>query len=384
VILRALVDTSSGHGTFAGTITGGNARGFSPAQTFSYAFDVPSGKRDLDVALTMANDPGDTLETILVDPTGETPSVESNSSADGSGATTASAVNVVADPAPGRWRYVVVVQNPVTGNEPEENFTGTVTFDQQTVSGLGAFPQHGETLARGVAHTITLRVFNPRPAAIAVQADARYNSYVQRQLAPQFAGSTVPLPLSVDDLSNIPGYLVPPDTTHVDLSAASTVPAQVELTSPGGGIDVFGDLTAAQGGSTISTASVNEVLPEHVAQGIWSTYVQEIGPYGDGGAPAGSSTLVANATMKGFESSITSSVGDVFRAALDPTADTGTPVLIPAGGSALITVTIKPNAAKGLKINGVLNLVTPPTGVDEVFNTTGDVLTSLPYSYTVG
>ena len=37
----------SRRGAFTGTITGGNARAFSPAQTFTYAFDVPKGKRDL-------------------------------------------------------------------------------------------------------------------------------------------------------------------------------------------------------------------------------------------------------------------------------------------------------------------------------------------------
>ena len=45
MILRALSCRSAG--SFTGTITGGNARAFSPAQTFTFAFDVPTGKRDL-------------------------------------------------------------------------------------------------------------------------------------------------------------------------------------------------------------------------------------------------------------------------------------------------------------------------------------------------
>ena len=53
-------------------------------------------------------------------------------------------------------------------------------------------------------------------------------------------GSTIPLPLSVDDLSNIPSYLVPPDTRKLALTSSATVPAQVELQSPTGGIDLFG------------------------------------------------------------------------------------------------------------------------------------------------
>ena len=138
-----------------------------------------------------------------------------------------------------------------------------------------------------------MTVRNPGPAPIAVQADPRPTSQQQVQLAPQFAGSTVQLPLDVENLSSIPAYLVPPDTQKVALSAASTVPAQVELNSPGGGIDLFGDLQSAQNGTTVSTATVQEKAPATVGQGYWFTYVQEIGPFGNGGAPSGQTRLVA-------------------------------------------------------------------------------------------
>jgi hypothetical protein len=381
VVLRALVDTAKGYGTFSGNILGGNARSFSPAQTLSYAFDVPSGKKDLDIITSLTTDRGDLLETVLVDPAGETPSIASNVNPDASD-TTGDAINVVAAPAPGRWRFVIVVQSPVSGREISQAIKGHVMFNQQSQN--GAIPTSGQVLPRGVAHSVTLTVHNPRPVAIGVQTDARTNDYALRQLAPQFAGSTVPLPLSVDDLSNIPGWLVPPDTTHLDLSSAATVPAQVELSSPGNGIDVFGDLTAAQGGSTVSTANVNETLPEHVAQGFWGDYVQEIGPYGDSGAPAGSAHLVANAFTKGFDTSVTSSTGDPYRSATNAAISTGTPTVIPAHGSATITVTFTPNAGKGTLINGVLHLVIPPVGVAGLFNTTGDVIATVPYSYRVG
>src|SRR5207302_225803 len=162
---------------FAGTISGGNARGASPAQTFSYGFDVPTGKRDLDVSVTLAKDPGDLLEGVLVDPDGETPSISTNAAPDGSGKQGRSMQNTEADP----------------------------------------------------RTTTTQKV----------------------QLAPQFAGSTFDLPLDVAQLSAVPAYLIPPDTHQVALSAASTVPAQVELNSPGGGIDLFGDLQSAKNGSTV-------------------------------------------------------------------------------------------------------------------------------------
>ena len=76
-ILRALIDTKAG-GAYSGVITGGNARAVSPAQTFSYAFDVPKNKEDLDVSLTLASDPNNIVDVVLIDPNGELADVGSN------------------------------------------------------------------------------------------------------------------------------------------------------------------------------------------------------------------------------------------------------------------------------------------------------------------
>ena len=385
VIVRALVPTGSGTGKFTGTISGGNARSYSPAQTFSYAFDVPKGKNDLDVSVTLAKDPGDLLEGVLVDPNGETPSISTNAAPDGSGKQGLSMQNTVANPIPGRWRYVVVVENPVTGKAFFQNFTGKVAFNQvQVTTSTGNASAVALTAAGSNAasktQTFTVTVRNPGPAPIAVQADPRTTQQQQVQLAPQFAGSTLDLPLSVDNLSEIPMYLVPPDTQKVALSAASTVPAQVELNSPGGGIDLFGDLQSAQNGNTVSTATVQETAPGTVGQGYWGTYVQEIGPFGNSGAKKGQSTLVARATTLGFDRSVTTSLGDPYLAAVDPTAPAGKPVIIQPGKTATITVTITPaSGAKGTQ-SGILHLVTSPIGTP-FFNTTGDVLATIPYSY---
>jgi Subtilase family len=388
VIMRAIVPTSHGTGIFTGTITGGNARG-APAQTFSYAFDVPSNQNDLDVSVTLANDPGDLLEGFLIDPSDETPSIGTNADADGSGTTDLSMTDTVANPAPGRWRYVVVVENPVSGNELTENFTGTVAFNTQQVSvsttkGTQNLIDGGRaTLKFGKATTATLLVKNTSPAAIAVQTDARTDDQIQVQLAPQFAGSTIPLPIDVSDLADIPAYLVPPDTSRLAVTSSSTVPAQMELSSPGGGLDLFGNLQQAQDGSTLSTATDKEISPEFVGEGFWFPYVDEIGPFGVNGAPAASTSLVANATTAGFDSTITTSTGDPFLSAVDPTADFGTPLLIQPGATGAITITITPTAKKGSTVKGVLNIVTTPSGTP-LFDTTGDVLLAVPYTYTVG
>jgi len=281
------------------------------------------------------------------------------------------------------------VLNPVSGTEISQDFHGVVAFDTQSVTQPGpsqALPSGpGTLLADDQPRQFTISVHNPGPVAVAVQTDARTTDLSQVQLAPQFAGSTFALPLNVDDLSAIPAYLVPPDTTSVSLSASSTVPAQVELSSPALGIDLFGDLKQAQGGSTISTATVKEKSPAEVGQGYWATYVQEIGPFTDAGAPAGSTTLVANARTAGFDGSVQSSTGDPYLAAIDPTAPPGRPVIIAPNGSADITITITPGAEIGTVVRGELHVVTTPgSSTTPSVNPTGDILATLPYAYTVG
>ena len=80
---------------------------------------------------------------------------------------------------------------------------------------------------------------------------------------------------------------------------------------------------------------------------------------------------------------MTTSVGDPYLPAVDPTPSAGTPVVIAPGKSATITVTITATGATGSTVSGLLNLVTTPHGMANSFNTTGDVIATLPYGYTV-
>lgn len=377
IVVRALVATSAG-GRFAGVITGGNARSYAPAQTFSYAFDVPAHEHSLTVGVTV--DPAYLLEGVLVDPNGEVPSINSNQTHTAAGTPTQGATmqNTVAHPAAGRWRYVVIVQSPVSGNELNEPFTGTVSFNKITASPV-KLPSHLK-VATTIRQKIT--VTNHGAAPLLLQTDARAGAARQFQLAPQFAGSTLQLPQDVTNLSQLPAYLVAPQTSSLSLTAASTSPAQVELSSPAGGIDLFGDLRAAQGGNTVSTATDSDTTGP-VGLGYWSAYVQQIGPFTDAGAPTATSQLTATAVMTPFDTDVTTSTGDPFLQTLDPTASPGKPIVIAAGTTATITVSITPTAARGSHVTGVLNLVTTPITVANLFNTTGEVLTTLPYHYTV-
>ncbi len=378
LIVRTVVPTKSGFGVFSGTITGGNARQF-PAQTFTYAFDVPAGLRDATVT-TVLPKAGDVLETALIDPRGEVPSIETT--LDPAITSTSHAVtNVVAKPIAGRWRLVVNVVGPVTGTELSQTFTGAVAFNAQRVAAHNV-PSAG-VIKAGQTRTATISVKNPTPASMYVQLDPRLAGKRTFQLAPVAGSNTVAMPVSVDDLSGLPVYLVPPQINSLSLSASADVPLQIELSSPSGGIDVLGDLQTAKDGSTVSTATVSESR-DSVGQGFWSGWPQEIGPYGDGGAPAATAHLVATATGRPFATSITSSTGDPYLQALDPTADPGTALVINPGQTKTITVTFAASGHSGQKISGVLNVVTTPYGTPSGYNPTGDVVAILPFSYTVG
>lgn len=378
-VVRSLIPAP---GRFNGTITGGNARAVSPAQTFSYEFDVPRGKKDLDIGLTLS-DPGSLVDIVLVDPNGELADVNSNVWL--STPTTVSQGGTVqtydAAPLPGRWHMVLVVQNPVTGQEIEQPFHGTIGFDQLAVH-AGGLPSGGK-LAAGKAVTVPVTVRNTGVEPIAVGVDARTNRVQTLTPVPIQGSSEVDLP---EDPAAAPVYLTPPDTSRLTVSATSTLPAQVEMQSSAAGFDVLGDLDAAQNGATTSVATVGE-RNGYVSKGIWFSSVQEIGPFGAEGAQPGHATYTASMRTTGFDPTVTSSTGDPFDFAVDPNGTGGTPSIIQPGQTATIQVTFTPSGRSGDSVAGHLNLVTVPvlpTGVTALpFNGTGEVVAVLPYNYRI-
>jgi hypothetical protein len=374
VVLRTLVGIHNGQGSFTGTITGGNARSFAPAETFGYAFDVPAGRPDLNLNLALQKDPGVLLEGVLIDPNGEPTNIGTNT---GGGASTLRTMQqVVANPIPGRWRFILIVVNPVSGKQLAQQFTGVVSFAGARAS-LSGLPG---TLRAGQATTVKLRYTNTGSAPVLLQVDPRLKNSENIQLAPQGSSATLQLPLT--PTSTVPAYFVPPATDKLTLAATSTTPAQVELSAPGGGIDVFGDLGSAQRGDTVSVARVSESHGASIAQGAWLDFVQQIGPF-SGPAPAGTSTLVATAHTRAFDPDVTSSTGDFWPVAYSLSADTGNPAVVKPGQTVTVTVTFTPHGPKGKTVSGDLLLVTPPSFFP-TFNASGDVIASLPYSYTIG
>ena len=379
-VIRSVIPVSNDRGTFHGTITGGNARAGSAAQVFSYAFSVPQGKKDVSVGVKLADNPGDLLEGVLVDPHSETQAVDTTATVNAAGNQTGQGLTMqmtAANPIAGQWRVIVLVINPVTGTEFQQPFTGTVGFDTQVVTPTGVPTSKSTVLPQGKVTTAKVRVKNTGNSPINVQVDPRTGAIQQTQLVSPFGPQTVQLPSH-----NTPTFLVPPGTSGLTAVGTSTVPALVDLLSGTQGIDVVGDLNAGQNGSTVSVSKVFE-KPGTVSTGIWYTDLNEIGAVGTDGAPSASASVGVTARTLGFDNQVTSSTGDFWKIATDPTADLGTPVTIAPGASALITVMIKPTAKVGSVVSGVLDIYTPPAFLSFA-NTTGDLLAKVPYTYTVG
>ncbi len=398
VVLRPVIPISGGKGTFSGTITGGNARAVAPTQTNTYSFNVPKGQKDLNVGVHLNTDPNVLIEGALIDPDGETVDVDSNATAvDTTTGVITSGPNlqlVQSAPESGQWRFVLIVVDPVSGAEVSQTFSGTIGFNEAKVS--SNLPSStGTTLAAGQASSFTINYTNPGSVPEPVQVDPRLKASTNVALASLSGTNTVTLPLSVTNISNAPFYLVPPGTSQLTVAATSSTPAQVELAGPLSEPDVFGDLSSAQAGDLTSVARVTEAGGRHqVARGFWGTFVQQIGPFTDAGAPAGTSTLTATAVTQPLDPAVTSAAGDPYAPGFTGQAPTGTPVTVAPGASGGIKVTITPTGKSGTVVHGVIYLVTSAlnsTGTVDgaiagelgAVDTSGDVLAAVPYTYTV-
>ena len=286
-----------------------------------------------------------------------------------------------ADPVPGLWHMVVVVQNPVSGTKIEQPFTGKVTDQGVGVNSHQLPSSNGTKLAVGVPATYDLKVTNPGVQPIFLGVDPRLEKLVTLKAVPIQGDETFALP---PDPAAEPVYNAPPDTQSLTVTSESTTPAQLELQGSAAGFDLFGDLSSAQQGSTLSVAKVSETgQGNYISRGIWFTNMQQIGPFPTA-APPGQSTLSASMRTFAFDPTVTSAAGDPYGNAVDPTNDgVGNPVRVGPHETATISVTITPTK-KG-SASGILNLVTVPnlpTGAGGLpFTSTGEVVATVPYKY---
>jgi hypothetical protein len=343
---------------------------------------VPAGTKDVGAGITLTGNVSDQLEAFLINPNEEIQAVDTNlyaTSLTTTGPLGKTVQLTSATPVAGRWRLVVNVINPVDGTVVNEPFTGTVNLNAASVTAPGVPNSASTVLPRGKATTAQVTVKNTGIAPIRVQIDPRTGAPVQMPLVSPFGSQNFTLP----GHSTVPTFVVPPGSTGVTAVASASAPVIAELLQGFQGVNGVGDLEQAKDGSTISVAKVSEKTGT-VATGIWYTDADEVGPVGASGQPTVNGHMDAYATTPAFDPAVTSSTGDFWGLATNPTADLGSPVTIQPGQSATITVTITPTAAVGTKVTGVLNVIVPPSFAYATFNTTGETLAQLPYSYTVG
>ena len=181
---------------------------------------------------------------------------------------------VEAKPAPGHYRFVVLVENPVSGTEITKPFTGSVSLAAIPFHSNG-LPQHGSiTLKRHVTHTLTVSVTNPTATPLSVQLDPRKTQTGTVALAP-LGDANTDLPAGFT-----PNYLVPPGTTSLTSAAVSDPPhSQIELSGPLFAPDLVGNVNGA--------TSVVTDTAQQVGRGVWFSVVQEVlAPRADGAPSA--------------------------------------------------------------------------------------------------
>ncbi len=356
--LRSLLSTSTNGGAFTGAITGGNGRSAIGEQTQTYVFDVPKGKRDLGIDLTLAGDPHQQLFAALLSPDHQVLSLQTNNG-------TNTLQGYVRAPAAGRWVLFLNLNNPAAGTAISETFTGHLRYDTVDVTAVGV---PSGTVPAGQPIAVTLTVRNTGVAPAAFFADPRRTELVDYNLVTQLnttASTSIPF-----DLNNLPPtWLVPAETGTLTIQQSSTVPADFDAAPFNNGLpELYGQ---PQGQTALATLSA-----DRVTQGLWSAEPTALGP--TNGPVTGTATYSVVAHAKAFDSTAVSSTGDAWQRATNASAPF-TPLVLQPGQTGTITVTITPGGAAGTTVNGVLYV---DTFSDAVLS--GDELAAIPYRYTIG
>jgi len=370
VTLRTMVDVAHG-GAFSGVLTGGNGRPSGgpngTGQVAFYEFHVGSGVHDVTANVSLTNDTGDVVGSYLVAPGGDALGFGQNSL---NGTNSQSLTAYTLNPVPGNWTLVVDFAAPVVGDEVSQPFTGNIKFNNVSASASGLPDSASTKLAAGTPVTVPVSITNNGAAPEAFFVDGRLNTTTSLALT-SFTGSTFALPLATGE----PQWLVPTQTSSVQTVATASLPIVFDWGPNQGDPDLFSTAGTTATGSY--TASDGTAQP-----GFWFSGPDEIGPFGPGGAPAGTVTTSMTATTKAFDSAVTSATGDLWLASTNPAA-TFSPVVINPGQTAVINVTITPSGSSGTVVSSNLYVDDFVSAVPPFSQTTGDELAAIPYTYTI-
>ncbi len=372
VTMRSKVDAAHG-GAFSGVLTGGNGRAGTPGEVAFYAFQVGPNDTSIAANLSLTNDFGDTVSAYLVNPDGVAVGFGQNSANGTNGPSlTANAV----DPVPGLWTLIVDFSQPVVGDETSQPFSGSIVLNQVGATASGLPDNAATVLAEGVPVRVPVTITNRGAAPETFFIDARLDTPTTVLLASQAPPPTsagYPLPVTQYE----PEWLVPTETSSVRVHATATLPVEFDYGPFQGDPDLFGAPSATD-------SAVGKYAPGGgtVQPGFWYALPDEIGPY-DSAAPAGTAQVGMRATIKPFDTAVTSSTGDLWLASVNKLRSFS-PVTLNPGQSATIDVRIVPQAAPGTVVTGELYVDDYISNIPPGQPVTGSEVAGLPYSYTVG
>ena len=372
IALRTLIPLAANGGSFGGTLTGGNGRpGVGPTQTF--AFDVPRGINNMSIGLQVLDNLY-LLEGLLVDPNGMQLSVQPN--VDAAGNTSFAMQLNRANPAPGRWRFILLLNYFTSGNQTSLPFTAQIGLDSAQVNAPGV-PHGRKVSVSGAPLVVPITITNNSGLSQAYFADARLHTFTTLAFgtAPVCGPANAPI-------TQLPGgcwaTLLPTQVRTAQFTANAGAPITMDASGSTGYIEGFTgapDLTAHSIGPNTVAASLTE--PE-VPWGEWVLDPTLVGPFGSAGAPPTAVTTSAVASLRAFDAAVSADSGDVWS---DVTFGTATfnPLVLGPGQTGTINVTIAPSASQiGQTVSGDIFIDTFNGTVQ-----TGDEVVQLPYSYTV-
>jgi len=368
IVIRSLIPVSIIGGTFNGILTGGGSVG-NAGQRLSFQFDVPAGRPALNLGVQL-RDPNYSVEGVLTDPSGEPQDVQSTAQFDAN-------LNFLGfspalqffhrSPAPGRWTVSLLVNNGIDGSHLAEPFSGSINFQAPQVTAMGLPNSPATVLPAGKPVTATIAVTNTGNSGKQFFADPRLEGKSTLPLVGSDVNQ-VPLPLS---LFAQPNWLVPTNTTSLEVAAQGTVPIVMDISAANGDPDRLG--VSLPGGASVATLTAPEVAP-----GFFFALPEAAGPFPPTGVGTATVNLAALAMTNPFDTAVTPDSGDLWLESINPSAPLA-PLTLAPGQTGTITLTITPSAPKGTVVHGFV-------AVDafNFFSFGGDELINVPYTYQVG